>query len=77
MLDAALHFLWPDGMVNNTCLDPVDVLPPVASGFRLTETADGYVAMITVTDAQWKGCCRRSIEHRSSTIRLWPLSGAG
>jgi crotonobetainyl-CoA:carnitine CoA-transferase CaiB-like acyl-CoA transferase len=55
MLDAALHFLWPDGMVNNTCLDPVDVLPPVASGFRLTETADGYLAMITVTDAQWKG----------------------
>jgi len=55
MLDAALHFLWPDGMMNHTCLDPVDVLPPIASGFRLNETADGYVAMITVTDAQWTG----------------------
>lgn len=55
MLDVALHFLWPDGMMNETCLDEVNVLPPIASGFRLTQTADGHVAMITVTDDQWKG----------------------
>jgi len=54
MLDVALNFLWPDGMMNHTCLDPVDELPPIASGFRLTATADGYVAMITVTDQQWR-----------------------
>lgn len=55
MLDVALHFLWPDGMMNHTCLDPVDVLPSVARGFRLTQTADGYVSIIAVTDDQWKG----------------------
>jgi crotonobetainyl-CoA:carnitine CoA-transferase CaiB-like acyl-CoA transferase len=56
MLDAAIHFLWPDGMMNHTCLDDdVVELPPISAGFRLTETADGHVAMITVTDAQWAG----------------------
>lgn len=58
MLDAAVHFLWPDGMMNNTCLDEVVELPPVSAGFRLTETADGHVAMITVTDRQWAGMLR-------------------
>ena len=55
MLDVALHFLWPDGMMNNTCTSPVDVQPPISRGFRLTETADGHVAIITVTDRQWSG----------------------
>lgn len=55
MLDAALHFLWPDGMMNNTCLDEVTKVSPVSSSFRLSETADGYVAMITITDRQWAG----------------------
>lgn len=55
MVDVALHFLWPDGMMNHTCLDPVDLQPPVSRGFRLTRTADGYVSLITVTDQQWEG----------------------
>ena len=60
MLDVALHFLWPDGMMNHTCLDPVNELPPIANTFRLTETADGFVALITVTDDQWQGLMRAS-----------------
>lgn len=55
MLDVALHFVWPDGMMNQTCLDPVDIHPAVSRGFRLTRTADGYVSLITVTDQQWLG----------------------
>lgn len=55
MVDVALHFVWPDGMMNHTCLDPVDVYPPISRGFRLTQTADGYVSLITVTDQQWNG----------------------
>ncbi len=55
MLDVALHFLWPDGMMNNTCASPTDVQPPISRGFRLTETADGHVSIITVTDRQWSG----------------------
>jgi len=60
MLDVALNFLWPDGMMNHTCLDPVTELPPIANTFRLTETADGFVALITVTDDQWQGLMRAS-----------------
>lgn len=55
MLDVALHFFWPDGMMNNTCLEAVDVQPPVARGFRLTKVADGYVSLVTVSDQQWEG----------------------
>lgn len=54
MLASALHFLWPDGMMNHTCLDDVEVLPPVAASLRLTRTADGFVALATVTDQQWR-----------------------
>jgi crotonobetainyl-CoA:carnitine CoA-transferase CaiB-like acyl-CoA transferase len=32
--------------------------PSIAAGFRLTETADGFVAMVTVTDKQWIGLMR-------------------
>jgi crotonobetainyl-CoA:carnitine CoA-transferase CaiB-like acyl-CoA transferase len=58
MLDVALNLLWPDGMMNQTCLDPVTVLPPISNTFRPTPTADGYVVLITVTDDQWQGLMR-------------------
>jgi crotonobetainyl-CoA:carnitine CoA-transferase CaiB-like acyl-CoA transferase len=53
MLDVALAFLWPDGMMNNTCLSDVDVLPPVSRSFRTTQTADGHVVLVTLTAKQW------------------------
>jgi crotonobetainyl-CoA:carnitine CoA-transferase CaiB-like acyl-CoA transferase len=55
MLDVALAFLWPDGMMNHTCLEPDEVLPPVHRSFKLTPTADGHVSLVTLTAAQWKG----------------------
>jgi crotonobetainyl-CoA:carnitine CoA-transferase CaiB-like acyl-CoA transferase len=54
MLDQALAFVWPDGMMNNTVIDPDEVLPPVSRSFRLTPTADGHVSLVTLTAAQWK-----------------------
>jgi crotonobetainyl-CoA:carnitine CoA-transferase CaiB-like acyl-CoA transferase len=53
MLDVALAFLWPDGMMNHTLLAPEKVLPPVSRSFRLTPTADGFVSMVTLTSEQW------------------------
>ena len=53
MLDVALAYLWPDGMMNNTVVDPEKVLPPVARSFRVTPTADGFVALVTLTSSQW------------------------
>jgi crotonobetainyl-CoA:carnitine CoA-transferase CaiB-like acyl-CoA transferase len=55
MLDVALAFLWPDGMMNNTCLGDVKVLPPVSNSFRTTPTADGHVVLVTLTGKQWDG----------------------
>ena len=54
MLDVALAFLWPDGMMNHTCLEPSEVLPPVSRSFRVTPTADGLV-LVTLTAEQWDG----------------------
>ncbi len=53
MLDVALAYLWPDGMMNNTVIDPQKVLPPVARSFRVTPTLDGFVALVTLTSSQW------------------------
>jgi crotonobetainyl-CoA:carnitine CoA-transferase CaiB-like acyl-CoA transferase len=55
MLDVAIAFLWPDGMMNHTVIDPEQVLPPVHRSFKLTPTADGQVALVTLTAGQWHG----------------------
>ena len=55
MLDVAINFLWPDGMMNHTCLDEIAEVPAVAGSFRLTKTADGFVSVVTLTDSQWQG----------------------
>jgi crotonobetainyl-CoA:carnitine CoA-transferase CaiB-like acyl-CoA transferase len=55
MLDVAIAFLWPDGMMNHTVIDPEKLLPPVHRSFKLTPTADGQVALVTLTAGQWQG----------------------
>jgi crotonobetainyl-CoA:carnitine CoA-transferase CaiB-like acyl-CoA transferase len=54
MLDVAVAFLWPDGMMNHTCVEPEKVLPPVSRSFRVTPTADGQISLVTLTAAQWE-----------------------
>jgi crotonobetainyl-CoA:carnitine CoA-transferase CaiB-like acyl-CoA transferase len=58
MLHAGLSFLWPDVTTNVSLQGEFDKLPPQSRTFRLTPTADGYIAMITVTNAQWDGLLR-------------------
>lgn len=59
MLDVAIQFLWPDGGMADTMLDPD--IPP---GFRLSEIyqlsqcADGHVCYFVITDAQFQGLFR-------------------
>ena len=55
MLDVAIAFLWPDGMMNHTLVEPEKLLPPVHRSFKLTPTADGQVALVTLTAGQWQG----------------------
>ena len=58
MLKAGLSFLWPDVSTNITMQGEFDQLPPQSRTFRLSPTADGYVAMVTVTTPQWDGLLR-------------------
>jgi crotonobetainyl-CoA:carnitine CoA-transferase CaiB-like acyl-CoA transferase len=55
MLDAVLAFQWPDGMMNQTCLQPDDVKPSIADSFRVTPTADGHLVFAVLTQRQWAG----------------------
>jgi crotonobetainyl-CoA:carnitine CoA-transferase CaiB-like acyl-CoA transferase len=55
MLDVAIAFLWPDGMMDHTVDEPSSVLPPTSRSFRSTPTADGQVVLVTLTAAQWAG----------------------
>jgi crotonobetainyl-CoA:carnitine CoA-transferase CaiB-like acyl-CoA transferase len=55
MLDVAIAFLWPDGMMDHTVDEPSSVLPPTSRSFRVTPTADGQVVLVTLTAAQWAG----------------------
>ena len=58
MLHAGLAFLWPDVSTNISMVGDFDKLPAQSRTFRLTPTADGHVAMITVTTPQWDGLLR-------------------
>ncbi|HEV7759281.1 MAG TPA: CoA transferase [Acidimicrobiales bacterium] len=53
MLDVAVAFLWPDGMMDHTVDEPSTVLPPTSRSFRVSPTADGHVVLVTLTAAQW------------------------
>jgi crotonobetainyl-CoA:carnitine CoA-transferase CaiB-like acyl-CoA transferase len=59
LLDAALAFLWPDGMMNFTCLDEtVPMRKDISTTFRTTETRNGHVSFMAASDTQWRGLLR-------------------
>jgi crotonobetainyl-CoA:carnitine CoA-transferase CaiB-like acyl-CoA transferase len=53
MLDAAVAFLWPDGMMNQTQVDTRPDLPDLTGSFRLTPTKDGHISFALVHARQW------------------------
>jgi crotonobetainyl-CoA:carnitine CoA-transferase CaiB-like acyl-CoA transferase len=53
MLDVALNFFWPDGMMDNTAFEVEYRRPTAAKTYRLTKTSDGHIAMMVLTDDQW------------------------
>lgn len=59
MLDVALGFLWPDGMMQHTLLDDdVEVGPHVADDYMVYRTKDGYVAALPTSERQFPQLCR-------------------
>lgn len=59
MLDTALAFVWPDGMMNDTLLgDGVKVIPHQRTYYRAQRTADGAIAHMAISDRQFPALCR-------------------
>jgi crotonobetainyl-CoA:carnitine CoA-transferase CaiB-like acyl-CoA transferase len=59
MLDSALYFFWPDGMMDHTWLgDGATPGTPLASVYNLTRTADGQLVYFVVSYDQFKGLFR-------------------
>ena len=59
MLDAAVQFLWPDGGMADTLLDPgVGEGRHLSTLYRLTPCADGHIVYFVVSDKQFHGLYR-------------------
>jgi crotonobetainyl-CoA:carnitine CoA-transferase CaiB-like acyl-CoA transferase len=59
MLDAALAFFWPDGMMAHTMVgEGVRPGPTLYQIYRLTSTADGQLIYFAVSDAEFHGLFR-------------------
>jgi crotonobetainyl-CoA:carnitine CoA-transferase CaiB-like acyl-CoA transferase len=59
MLDAAVAFLWPDAMVNETFVGP-DVKRGLTMSdiYAVFEAADGFMAVYISSNAEWEALCR-------------------
>ena len=59
MLDTAIAFLWPDGMMQHTVLDESRVTPGphMADGYAVRATRDGHIALLATSDRQFPGLC--------------------
>jgi crotonobetainyl-CoA:carnitine CoA-transferase CaiB-like acyl-CoA transferase len=61
MLDVALSFLWPDGMMQHTLLADdgrVTPGPHMADGYLVRPTADGHLALMATSNTQFPLLCR-------------------
>jgi crotonobetainyl-CoA:carnitine CoA-transferase CaiB-like acyl-CoA transferase len=58
MVDASIHFLWPDAMWNHTYLDHETDTPDLSAVCNLFPTTDGWAMIYPLgTDAQWRAMC--------------------
>ena len=57
MLDAAIGFLWPDGMQNHTWLGMDAPAPLSAVSPRIRATSDGFVTFNAVQESEFQALC--------------------
>jgi len=55
MLDAVIAFLWPEGMARHTFIGSAPVVVRPDARDLVFETADGYITVGAVSDAEWAG----------------------
>ncbi len=59
MLDTALAFLWPDGMMQHSFLaDDVTTGAHLADNYMIRATKDGHIASMAISDRQFPSLCR-------------------
>lgn len=61
MIDTALSFLWPDGMMQHTLLADdgrVTPGPHMADGYLVRRTADRHLTLIATSNSQFPGLCK-------------------
>lgn len=59
MIDVALAFLWPDGMMQHTILDEGRVTPGphMADGYLVRPTLDGHLVLMATSNTQFPKLC--------------------
>ncbi len=62
MLDAVISFLWPEAMALHTFIGAKNVVTRPNVRDLVFETADGYITVGVVSDAEWLGLTR-ALEH--------------
>lgn len=62
MLDAVVSFLWPEAMAIHTFVSTKDVVTRPQVRDLVFETADGYITVGVVSDAEWIGLTK-ALEH--------------
>jgi crotonobetainyl-CoA:carnitine CoA-transferase CaiB-like acyl-CoA transferase len=62
MLDAVVAFLWPEAMAPHTFVSTKDVVARPQVRDLVFETADGYITVGVVSDAEWLGLTK-ALEH--------------
>jgi crotonobetainyl-CoA:carnitine CoA-transferase CaiB-like acyl-CoA transferase len=50
----AISLLWPDGMVDQTALEPEVLGPAPALTYQLTPTADGHLSLVVLKPQAWQ-----------------------
>ena len=59
MFDAAIAFLWPDGMQAHTYVGEGATPPAAAASYlAVRKAADGYLTISVIADAEFEGLCR-------------------
>ena len=83
MLDASIHFLWPEAMWNLTYLDHETDMPNLSTIYKLFPTTDGWAMVYPVaTEAHWQGMCRvlgrpdLAVDSRFADLQSRVINGA-
>ncbi len=57
MLDAMLAYLWPEGYAPFTVIADGRQVAPTSPHDMIFQTADGYITLGAVSNAEWRGLC--------------------